>query len=218
MKSNGTLLNGPSGCVGDGLMVFTGGGESKGDQGETVALDPESGRVRWRSRAFASQTGTPSFKDGKVFLPGTYKRPVTCLSATDGTVVWENNSSIGRWHVDTVSHGDGFFSINNKYVGGAWKWDSQSGQPVRLDDIPLQMWGPAHGCGAIVFARSGYAMSATIGGLCMTDVRNGVLVWNTPGFGSYTCPHPISSNGRIFYAPQTSGMLFCYEPISGPQN
>ncbi len=64
-----------------------------------------------------------------------------------------------------------------------------------------------------MLTAGGHALSGTIGGLCMTDVATGKLVWNTHGFGSYACPHPIAANGRIFYAPQTSGMLFCFEPV-----
>ena len=85
---------------------------------------------------------------------------------------------------------------------------------MERDDKPLQLWGAAHGCGAVDLTASGHALSATIGVLCMTDVNTGELAWNTAGFGSYTCPHPIAANGRIFYAPQTSGMLFCFEPIT----
>ena len=104
--------------------------------------------------------------------------------------------------------------MNNKYDGGAWRWDLKTGQPIERDDKPLQLWGPAHGCGAVVLTAAGHALSATIGGLCMTDVNTGELAWNTAGFASYTCPHPIAANGRIFYAPQTSSMLFCFEPTS----
>ena len=72
IASKGTILNGPAGCAGGGVMFFTGGGEGNRDRGETVAIDPRTGRVLWRSEAFASQTGTPSYKDGRIYLPGTY--------------------------------------------------------------------------------------------------------------------------------------------------
>ncbi len=216
IESSGTILNGPAGCAGDGVMFFTGGGEAGRDRGETVAIDPQTGRVLWRSNAYASQTGTPSYKDGRLYLPGTYRRPIHCLAADTGQTLWMNELSASRWHVDTISLGPDFFSVNNKYEGGAWRWDSKTGKPIVRNGQPLQLWGPAHGCGAIVLTAGGHALSATIGGLCMTDVNTGELAWNTAGFASYTCPHPIAANGRIFYAPQTSGMLFCFEPITDP--
>jgi outer membrane protein assembly factor BamB len=214
LRSSGKFLNGPAGCAGNGVFYFTGGGEGPRDTGETIAIEPTSGRVLWRSPEFASQTGTPSYHEGHVYLPGTYHRPVACLDAPSGRTVWTNNLSVKRWHVDTVAVGHGYLAINNKYKGGAWKWDTRTGQPVHRNGAPLQLWGPAHACGAVVLTQSGYALSATIGGLCMVDVQTGELAWNTPGFGSYACPHAIASNGRIFYAPQTSGMLFCYEPYA----
>jgi len=100
---------------------------------------------------------------------------MACLAADTGKTIWTDDRSIGRWHVDTISLGHGYFSVNNKYKDGAWKWDSNSGQSVRLDDKPLQLWRPAHGCGAIVLTSSGHALSATIGGLCMTNVNTGEL-------------------------------------------
>ena len=214
IESTGEFLNGPAGCAGEGLMFFTSGGEGIRDLGETVAIDPRTGRVVWRSELFASQTGTPSYKEGRVYLPGTYHRPTACLAADTGETLWTNDLSTQRWHVDTISLGPDYFSVNNKYDGGAWRWDLKTGQPVERYGKPLQLWGPAHGCGAIVLTASGHALSATIGGLCMTDINTGELVWNTDGFASYACPHPIAANGRIFYAPQTSGMLFCFEPIT----
>ncbi len=218
MASRGKFLNGPAGCAGDGVIFFTGGGEGTRDRGETVAIHPQTGHILWRSEEFASQTGTPSYKDGRLYLPGTYRRPIACLTADTGRTLWTNDLSTGRWHVDTIALGPDYFSVNNKYRGGAWRWDLKTGQPIERDDGPLQLWGPAHGCGAIVLASSGHALSATIGGLCMTDVNTGELMWNTPGFASYSCPHPIAANGRIFYAPQTSGMLFCLEPIAATMN
>lgn len=214
IASNGTILNGPAGCAGDGVMFFSGGGEGNRDRGETVAIHPQNGRVLWRSAAFTSQTGTPSYKDGRVYLPGTYQRPIHCLATDTGQTLWTNDLSVAQWHVDTISLGPDYFSVNNKYDGGAWLWDLKTGQPMERDGKRLQLWGPAHGCGAVVLTASGHALSATIGGLCMTDLNTGELVWNTAGFASYTCPHPIAANGRIFYAAQTSSMLFCFEPIA----
>ncbi len=215
ISSNGKLLNGPAGCAGDGIMFFTGGGENARDAGETVAINPRAGEVLWRSaEQFASQTGTPSHQNGRVFLPGAYRRPIACLDANTGKTLWANKLSTSRWHVDTIALGPGWFSVNNKYKGGAWRWDLETGQPIERDGKPMQLWGPGHGCGAIVLTAGGHALSATINGLCAVDANTGELGWKSAGFGSYTCPHPIAANGRVFYAPQTSGMLFCFEPVA----
>lgn len=65
-RSTGQCLNGPAGCAGDSVMFFAGGGESPRATGETMAISPQTGKILWRtSEAFASQTGTPSFQDGR---------------------------------------------------------------------------------------------------------------------------------------------------------
>ena len=189
-NSKGTFLNGPAGCSSDEMMFFTGGGEGRRDTGETIAVKPRTGEVVWRSSQFASQTGTPSYQRGRVYLPGTFHRPVACLDANGGHVLWTNSTSELRWHVDAMALGKDFFSVNNKYRGGAWRWDLNTGKPIERDGKPVQLWGPAHGCGAIVLTESGHALSATTGGLCMVDIKTQKLSWNTPGFGSYTCPAP----------------------------
>jgi outer membrane protein assembly factor BamB len=215
LSTSGQFLNGPAGCASETEMYFTAGGEGRNDRGETVAVEPRTGKVLWQSPHFASQTGVPSYRDGRLYLPGTYRQPLVCLDSATGQQLWLNRTPEARWHVDAVALGPDFFSVNNKYRGGAWRWDLATGQPLTREGEPLQLWGPAHGCGAIVLTAAGHALSATIGGLCLTDVESGSLVWNTPGFASYTCPHPIAASGRIFYAPQTTGMLFCFEPVAG---
>jgi outer membrane protein assembly factor BamB len=212
-NSSGKLLNGPAGCAADGVMFFTGGGEGEGETGETVAMVARTGKILWRTpHAFASQTGTPSYQDGKVYLPGTYKRPLACLSASDGSVVWQQEEGRQHWYVDAVSLGPDYFTVNNKYKGGAKRWNLADGTLAGTFDKRIQIWGPAHGCGSVVLTSRGMALSATNGGLFLTDTRNGNVLWGSPGFASFTCPHAIVSNGRIFYCPQTNGQMYCFEP------
>jgi outer membrane protein assembly factor BamB len=216
MATSGKMLNGPAGCAGDGFMFFTGGGETEPRTGETVAIVPRTGKVIWRtSQAYASQTGTPAYRDGRLYLCGAYKLPVTCLSTDTGEIIWQQDAVVDRWHVETTSLGPDYFAINNKYEGGAWRWNLD-GTVAGSPEEPIQLWGPAHGCGAVVLASPGYALSATVEGIFAVDSRNGDITWKSPGFGSWTCPNPIATNGRIFYCPQVNGLLFCFEPAGQP--
>jgi len=79
-------------------------------------------------------------------------------------------------------------------------------------DRPVQLWGPAHGCGAVVVASEGFALSATLEGIYAVDCETGKVIWKSPGFASWACPHPVASNGRIYYCPQVNGTLYCFEP------
>ena len=125
-------------------MYFTGGGESSVRTGETMAIAPRTGEVLWRtSEAYASQTGTPSYRDGRIYLPGAYKLPMFCLAAHDGRVLWKQDSIVDRWHVETCSLGRNFLAVNNKYKGGAWRWSLSDGSLVGSPEKPIQLWGPA---------------------------------------------------------------------------
>ncbi len=212
LNSSGLMLNGPAGCGGEGVMYFTGGGETEPRTGETIAVSTRTGEVLWRTaEAYSSQTGTPAYRDGKLFLSGAYKLPVSCLAADTGKVLWQQSSVVDRWHVEAASLGPDFFAINNKYKGGAWRWNLD-GTVAGTPGHPIQLWGPAHGCGALVLASPGYALSATVEGIYAVDAHDGQILWKSPGFGSWACPNPIASNGRIFYCPQINGLLFCFEP------
>jgi outer membrane protein assembly factor BamB len=162
--------------------------------------------------------GTPAYQDRKVYLPGVYRLPMACLSAEDGSIVWEHDHRVDgryRWFVDAPSLGPDYFTVNNKYQGGALRWNLADGRPVGWPDATVQLWGPGHGCGSVVLTSEGAALSATINGLSAIDSKTGRLLWKSPGFASYACPPPIVSNGRIFYCPQVSGTLYCFEPTGG---
>jgi outer membrane protein assembly factor BamB len=215
VRSSGKILNGPSGCVGENVMYFTGGGEDVVRTGETIAIVPRTGKILWRTdKAYAAQTGTPSYRDGKIYLPGAYKLPMFCLNADNGEIVWKQDSVVSRWHVEQPSLGTDFFTVNNKYRGGAWRWNLEDGSIVGSYEEPVQLWGPAHGCGAIVLASEGFALSSTLEGIYAVDTNNGDVLWKSPGFASWTCPNPMATNGRIFYCPQVNGMLYCFEPVN----
>ena len=216
LNSSGKMLNGPSGCAGEGIMFFTGGGETDPREGETIAIVPRTGEILWRtSKAYASQTGTPSYRDGKIYLPGAYKLPISCISAQKGEIIWQQHAVVDRWHVETCALGPIYFTVNNKYEGGAWRWNLTDGAIVGSLDEPVQLWGPSHGCGAIVLTSEGYALSATLEGIFAVNCQTGKVIWKSPGFASWTCPHPIATNGRIYYCPQVNGMFYCFEPVPG---
>jgi len=217
LNSSGKMLNGPSGCAGDGTMFFTGGGETRPREGETIAIAPRTGKILWRTnKAYASQTGTPSYRDGRIYLPGAYKLPISCLSAQKGEIIWQQNSIVDRWHVETCALGPDYFTVNNKYEGGAWRWNLADGSIVGSLDNPVQLWGSSHGCGAIVLTSEGYALSATLEGIFAVNCETGKVIWKSPGFASWTCPHPIAANGRIYYCPQVNGIFYCFEPVASP--
>ena len=210
LKTSGSSLEGPAGCAAKDVMYFTGGGNGRKGSGETVAVDPRTGNVLWRTvKAWASQTGTPSLRGDRLFLPGAYKLPLTCLSTKDGSILWQRPGS--AWAVDVLALGPDYGTVNNKYPGqgGASRLNLSDGTPRGN----IQLFGAGHGCASVVPLSGGFALSATDVGLFVTDTESGRMLWKSLGFAPKSCPHPIVSNGRIFYCPQVNGMLYCFEPI-----
>ncbi|MHC4539197.1 MAG: outer membrane protein assembly factor BamB family protein [Planctomycetota bacterium] len=214
INGGGEYLEGPAGCAGGGLMFFTGGGSKAG---ETLAIVPKTGKVLWRtSKAYASQSGTPSYQDGKVYLPGICRLPMSCLSAADGEIVWQHDvkdsSGLYRYFVDAMSLGPDYFTVNNKYMGGAKRWNLSDGTLAGAPNGWINLFGGSQGCGSVVLTSEGMALSATAKGLHIVEADTGKLLWKSLGMAPRACPSPAVSNGRIFYCPRANGMMYCFEP------
>jgi outer membrane protein assembly factor BamB len=214
INGRGEYLEGPAGCAGEGLMFFTGGGS---EAGETLAIVPKTGKILWRtSKAYASQSGTPSYQDGKVYLPGICRLPISCLSAADGKIVWQHhvkdNSGLYRYFVDALSLGPDYFTVNNKYVGGAKRWNLSDGTLAGAPNRWVDLFGRGQGCGSVVLTSEGMALSATTNGLHIIESDTGKVLWKSLGMTPRACPSPAVSNGRIFYCPRANGMMYCFEP------
>jgi outer membrane protein assembly factor BamB len=218
INGRGIELEGPAGCAGEGIMFFTGGGSGGNGAGETLAIVPKTGKVLWRTdKAYASMNGTPSYQEGKVYLSGVYRLPMSCLSAADGRVVWQHdNPNQGKegfyYFVDGLSLGPDYFTVNNKYVGGAQRWNLSDGTLAGTPDRRIELFGGGPGCGAVVLTSEGMALSATLNGLYIIKSDTGKVLWKSLGFAPRACPSPAVSNGRIFYCPQVNGMMYCFEP------
>ncbi|MHC4557019.1 MAG: outer membrane protein assembly factor BamB family protein [Planctomycetota bacterium] len=214
INGRGKYLEGPAGCAGQRLMFFTGGGS---EAGETLAIVPKTGKVLWRtSKAYASQSGTPSYQDGKVYLPGICRLPISCLSAADGKIVWQHHRKDNwgryRYFVDTLSLGADYFTVNNKYVGGAKRWNLFDGTLAGTPNRRIELFGDSQGCGSVVLTSEGMALSATTDGLYIIESDTGKVLWKSLGMAPRACPSPAVSNGRIFYCPRANGMMYCFEP------
>lgn len=209
ITGGGEYVEGPAGCAANGLMFFTGGGSGSGKSGETMAIVPATGQILWRTDLpWNSRTGTPVYKDGKLYLSGAYQQSKFCLNASDGEVVWENNDDLSATLVHAASVGPDYLVVAHKY-------EHNKTSRFNLSDgvnTGINLWAPSHGCGSIVLGSEGFAMSAGIDGICIKDSTDGSILWTSGGFTASTCPHPAVSNGRIFYCPQDDGMLYCFEP------
>ncbi len=200
----------PHGCAVDGLLVFS-GGMKRDREGETVAIEPRTGRVAWRTReAHCGYRGTPSARDGRVYLSG-WDLPVSCVSAADGALLWKTEQRMTWGHVPAI--GPDFFT-GRGYSGHAEAWRLEDGKPKRAGGKSILLGGPDHACGPVLLTSGGLSIAVTSSGLHVRDARTGEMLWNSPGFAPRSCSSPIAANGRVFYNPQVNGMLYCFEPES----
>ncbi len=215
MEAAGRYIEGPAGAARDGILYFTGGGSDPGGRGETVAVRAACGQRLWTNRdVYASRTGTPSLAGDLLILPGSHRLPLAALSIHDGRAVWQQTRWTGLEFVHAASVGKEGFTVNTKYRGGALLHDTTTGQRRTHAGQEIDLAGQGHTCGTIVLLASGYAVAATNRGIFFTDVETGEVVYQTPGFASQTCPNPAFAGGRMFYAPQDNGMVYCFEPVA----
>ncbi len=196
------------GCVLDGRMIFS-GGSRKDREGETVAIEPRTEKVAWRTtEAHCGYRGTPSGRDGRVYLTG-WDLPPACVSAADGTLLWKAERRLTWGHAPAL--GPDFFT-GRGYSGRAEAWRLEDGKPKTDGKKQILLGGPDHACGPVILTSGGLSLATTVSGLHVRDWRTGELLGSSPGFAPRSCSNPIAANGRVFYNPQVNGMLYCFEP------
>jgi outer membrane protein assembly factor BamB len=196
------------GCAIDGRLVYS-GGSRKDREGETLAIEPKTGTVLWRTTdVHCGYRGTPSARDGRVYLTG-WDLPPACVSATDGSVVWKSERRFTWGHAPAL--GPDFFT-GRGYSGHAEAWRLEDGKPKMAGKKQVLLGGPDHACGPVVLTSGGFSLATTVSGLYVRDVSTGEILWRSPGFAPRSCSNPIAASGRVFYNPQVNGMLYCFEP------
>ena len=177
--------------------------------GETVAIEAKSGKVLWRTtEAHCGYRGTPSARDGRVYLSG-WDLPVRCVSIADGAILWRTEQKFTWGHVPSL--GPDYF-CGRGYSGHSEAWRLEDGKPKKLNGKQIQLGAPDHACGPVLLTSSGLSLAVSVSGLYARDAATGETLWHSPGFAPRSCSSPIAANGRIFYDPQVNGMLYCFEP------
>ena len=195
-----------AGCTDGKVMYFTAGAgawqwKQEGDKkrGEVVAIDAKSGKVLWRSHDIFGET-YPVLEGDRLFLNGD---GLHCVSPADGKLLWKRPApGYTRFSVGSD------FLVMRGYGGHGVKLRIEDGK-----DYPncRELGGETHSCSPVALTPR-YAFAATVGGLNVRDVKNGELLWRSPGFAPRGCVNPALANGRVFWPSAASGMIFCWEP------
>jgi len=208
-KAVGAFLGPAAGCSDGRTFFFSGGGGGKKGAGETLAIEPATGKVLWRTgTAWICETGVPAVRDGKVLLCGTHGTAMAVLSARDGSVIWTKPHPGGRF-MHGPSLGPDFYTVNFASKKGAGMWSLADGTTIKPR---INLGGEGHGCGPVIITAAGIGLRATAEGLFASDCKTGKILWKSLGFAPRGCSNPIAASGRVFYTPQIQGLMFCFEP------
>lgn len=175
-----------------------------GASGLTVALDPATGAVKWTNREYAT-TGhcAISGKDGRLYLggfnpqPGSRTRRVVCLSADDGSLVWESEPIGGLGTTPVVTVGPRFLYAH-----------SQNTMSFLLDKATGRILGrfaPASRCTRFTLSEP-YLFGANLDVFDLSDFGDVRLVATGPRLDVSECNAAVVSNGRIFTTGQGAGV------------
>lgn len=171
------------------------------NNGLTACLDPATGEVLWlTTQHYVTAKCTLSGRDGRIYLGGhnpaserTQDRFVWCLSAHDGSLIWQSDPVTSALNVITVGEQ---FVFSNALRGKGNIFDRDTGKVVG---------GVGHNYACCRFTMSGpYILGANMDLIDLS--RNGQLVSTGPAVDSRECLGAIVSNGRIFYTSQASGL------------
>jgi outer membrane protein assembly factor BamB len=199
------------GCTDGKTMYFTAGAgawqwKQEGDKkrGEVVAIDAATGKVLWRSHDLFG-TSYPVLDGDRLFLNAD---GLHCVAPSDGKLLWKR-----------AAPGYTRFSIGSDFL--VMRGYGGHGVKLRLEDgkdYPncRELGGDTHSCSPVALTPR-YAFATTVGGLNVRDVKNGELLWRSPGFAPRGCVNPAIANGRVFWPSAASGMVFCWEPETSPR-
>jgi outer membrane protein assembly factor BamB len=191
---------------------------------ESVALDPSTGKILWRSQ-YGHCDATPAYADGKVFvsdtLPGDSrlqkKTIVAALDVKTGKPVWAYHATVqGLWSI--VSSDEE--AIGGTYAGGIYY------QPAQLDDEIIAFdantgkirWrfhtsGPAKMSPVVEHGR--LYIGDTAGMLYTLDAREGELLEIRQFKHAFTTSPPIIAGDKIVVVNGTTVNAI---PLTGRPN
>jgi outer membrane protein assembly factor BamB len=179
-----------------------------GLDGEVVALDAETGKVRWKVR-MAPTESSPLVAGGLVYV-GDWSGKVYALNAKSGRVAWTYQT--GDKVKDGVAYGGGrvyfgsydshVYALNSRTGKLVWKAGAQQrlGATGRFYSTPAVAYGRVY-------------IGGTDGKMYSFGATSGKLRWSH-GTGSYVYASPAVWNRRV-YAGSYDGTFYAFDAATG---
>jgi outer membrane protein assembly factor BamB len=179
-----------------------------GIDGEVVAFDAETGKVRWRARL--GPTESSPLVTGDLVVVGDWRGDVTALARRTGKVRWRYRAD-GRVKGAVAASGDRLFvgaydgrlySLDRRDGSLRWRSDSQEG---------LRGRGTFYSTPAVAYGR--VYLGSTDGKVYSFGATSGDLIWSQ-GTGGYVYSSPAVWQGRV-YAGSYSGKIMAFDAATG---
>lgn len=200
-------------CVVDGLMLFSCGQTWGNGAGGTIAVEPDSGKIVWKSEEYhVHGYGRPAALDGRLYLGGQSGAPLYCVRAKDGELIWNEKVSFSH-HPALV---DDIF-ITRGYGGHAVVRRIADGKTITRNGRELLGGCPDHACSPVLLSTNKLSFAVSSSGLYVRDLNSGDILWQSLGFAPRACTNPVPANGRLFFSPNANNMLYCFEPVPPPK-
>ncbi len=179
-----------------------------GIDGEVVALNADTGKLRWRVRMGPTES-SPLVANGLVYV-GDWTGKVYALSAATGRTVWSYQSgdkvkdglALAGKHVYFGSYDSHVYALNARTGKLFWRSSAQ------------QRLGPSgtfYSTPAVAYDR--VYIGATDGKMYSYGATSGKLRWSH-GTGGYVYASPAVWNRRVF-AGSYNGDFYCFDAATG---
>ena len=173
-----------------------------GPQGITVAIEPQTGKIDWVSTQYSVRGGaTISAEKGRLYLggynppPGSRQCCVWCLSAKDGSLVWQSEPVEGAIHV--VSIGPRWLFVHAQYKD-SYLLDKETGKICRT-------LAQGYKCSRFTFSGD-CLLGPAMDFYELTADADARLLSTGPRLDPSECIGACVSNGRIFYTGHGAGL------------
>src|SRR4029078_5413926 len=98
-----------------------------------------------------------------------------------------------------------------------WVRELLTGKPMTREKREVVGGCPDHACCAVLLTAGKISYAVSSSGLYARDMETGKVLWQSLGFAPRACTSPIAANGPLFFSPNVNNMLYCFEPVSTPE-
>ncbi len=182
-------------------------------RGLTAALEPETGRVIWRTtQAFIHGGCTISGENGRLYLGGYNKLEngnslVWCVDARNGSVIWKSEPVREAIQVTTI--GSKFLFVHAQYQNG-FLLDKETGKI-------LKTLTQGYKCTRFTLSEP-YLLGSNLDVYDLSDINNIKLISTGPRLDPSECIGALVSNGRVFYSCHAGSLQACAVWAPKPEN